>query len=146
MNIRRSVVAATATVMLGSGLAMAAPATAAPAAPAADSVSAQVQDSWTKVWQSTISGDYMASHGKWYSQGYKQPNGSRMARGVFTCWGGGEATLTVWNMDTGKKGKKTHRCDGVRHHTPVVGYQNGETVKLLLKGKKKTRVEAWAGR
>ncbi|MER6421139.1 hypothetical protein [Streptomyces sp. NPDC001137] len=151
MNTRRRSALAIATLICAAAAATGptADALAAPAAPAvppslADTIS--VQTSWTRLWQSTISKDYMQAYGKWISQGYREPNGSRIARGVFSCTGGGEETLTVRNLDTGQKESKTHRCNGDRHHTPVVSYRNGETVKLILKGSKKTTVEAWAGR
>ncbi|MFE2972198.1 hypothetical protein ACFXKC_53355 [Streptomyces sp. NPDC059340] len=151
MNTRRRPALAIATLICAAAAAsgvsteaLAAPAATAAPATLADTIS--VQTSWTKVWQSTISKDYMQAYGKWISQGYREPNGSRIARGVFSCTGGGEETLTVWNLDTGQKESKTHRCNGDRHHTPVVGYHKGETVKLILKGRKKTTVEAWAGR
>ncbi|MEU3601561.1 hypothetical protein ABZ714_22985 [Streptomyces sp. NPDC006798] len=132
-RIRTTLTRSTAAVLLGTGLTVAAPGAHA--------------DTWSKRWETTISQDYLTSHGKkWTSQGYKLPNGSRMARGVFSCRGGGQATLTVFNLDTGTKRSKKHSCTGARRHTPVVAYRNGETVKLILKSGKKTKVEAWAGR
>ncbi|MFF4172372.1 hypothetical protein [Streptomyces sp. NPDC001744] len=144
MNLRRSLALSTATVMLGGGLALgAAPVvSAAPAAPAP--VAAQA--SWTNVWNANISADYLRSHGrKWVSQGYKLPRGTNMARGVFTCWGGGNATLRVLILDTGKSVTKQHRCNGQKHYA-TVAYRRGQTVKLVLNGSKNTRLEAWAGR
>ncbi|MFJ8587531.1 hypothetical protein ACIRD2_23185 [Streptomyces sp. NPDC093595] len=144
MNLRRSLALSTATVMLGGGLALgAAPAvSAAPAAPAP----AAAKASWTNVWNAGISGDYLKSHGKnWVSQGYKLPRGTNMARGVFTCWGGGNAKLKVLILDTGKSTTKKHRCNGKKHYA-TIAYKRGQTVKLVLNGSKDTRVEAWAGR
>ncbi len=103
-------------------------------------------DSWTKLWQSQISKDYLQGHGRWVSQGDKLPAGSRMARGVFYCSGGGPAELTVLDLDSGQQGTKDYDCDGNRHYTPVVAYHNGETVKLILKSPQTTTVEEWAGR
>ncbi|MFF9850442.1 hypothetical protein [Streptomyces litmocidini] len=146
MNLRRSLALSTATLMLGGGLAMgAAPAvSAAPAAPAPAPAAAQA--SWTNVWNASVSGDYLRSHGKkWVSQGYKLPRGTNMARGVFTCWGGGNAKLKVLILDTGKSSTKQHRCNGQKHYA-TVAYKRGETVKLILSGSKDTRLEAWAGR
>ncbi|MCS0634730.1 hypothetical protein NX801_03450 [Streptomyces sp. LP05-1] len=142
MNLHRSLALSTATVMLGGGLALgAAPAvSAAPAAPAA------AQASWTNAWNATISGDYLKSHGKkWVSQGYKLPRGTNMARGVFTCWGGGNAKLKVLILDTGKSVTKQHQCNGKKHYA-TIAYKRGQTVKLVLNGSKNTRLEAWAGR
>lgn len=141
MNVRRSVAVSAATIMLGGGLAL-----AAPAANAAPTDGPAVQDSWSRLWTADISGDYLKSHSQWVSQGYKQPNGSRMARGVFSCSGNGTAKLTVLNLDTGQSKSKTHGCKGDRYHVDPVSYRNGETVKLILKGSKNTKVEAWAGR
>ncbi|WP_158827834.1 hypothetical protein [Streptomyces sp. NRRL S-118] len=102
--------------------------------------------SWTNVWNAGISGDYLKSHGKkWVSQGYKLPRGTNMARGVFTCWGGGNAKLKVLVLDTGKSTTKKHRCNGKKHYA-TIAYKRGQTVKLVLNGSKDTRVEAWAGR
>ncbi|WP_251091376.1 hypothetical protein [Streptomyces sp. Caat 7-52] len=147
MNTRRRSALAIATVMCAAAVASG-PAAEALAAPAVTTRTGtvSVQTSWTKVWQSTISKDYLDGHEKWISQGYRQPSGSRVARGVFRCTGHSEAKLTVWNLDTGQKKSKTHSCDGARHHTPVVAYQNGETLKLILTGGNTTSVEAWAGR
>ncbi|MET9432271.1 hypothetical protein [Streptomyces sp. NPDC003036] len=156
MNLRRNLALTTATVMLGGGLAMgAAPATAAtPAAPAPATATAAAQAApgpvvtkagWKNLWNANISGDYLKSHNKkWVSQGYKLPGGSSMARGVFTCWGGGNAKLKVLILDTGKSTTKKHRCNGKKHYA-TVAYKRGETVKLVLEGSKNTRVEAWAG-
>ncbi|GAA3839032.1 hypothetical protein GCM10022403_084220 [Streptomyces coacervatus] len=149
MNTRRRSALAIASVMcataVASGSALTAPAATAATGTPTDTVSAQT--SWTKEWQSTIGRDYMQSHHKWVSQGYRAPNGTREARGVFSCTGDDDQVkLTVWNLDTGAKQSKTGWCDGDRHHTPVVAYQNGETLKLILKGVKTTVVEAWAGR
>ncbi|MFI6105227.1 hypothetical protein [Streptomyces sp. NPDC051310] len=123
--------------MLGGGLALgAAPAvSAAPAAPAP----AAAKASWTNVWNAGISGDHLKSHGKkWVSQGYKLPRGTNMTRGVFTCWGGGNAKLKVLILDTGKSTTKKHYA--------TIAYKRGQTVELVLNGSKDTRVEAWAGR
>ncbi len=68
-----------------------------------------------------------------------------MARGVFTCWGGGNAKLKVLVLDTGKSTTKKHRCNGKKHYA-TIAYKRGQTVKLVLNGSKDTRVEAWAGR
>jgi hypothetical protein len=152
MNTRKRSALVIASVLCGAAVA-AGPATEAIAAPTPTAASAtsanstSIQTSWTKVWQASVSRDYLQSHGnKWISQGYRQPNGSRMGRGVFTCGGNGSITLTVWNLDTGKKKSETNSCNGERHHTPVVGYQNGETLKLIVKGSKTSSMEAWAGR
>ncbi|MEU7278267.1 hypothetical protein AB0A69_05665 [Streptomyces sp. NPDC045431] len=152
MNLRRSLALSTATVMLGGGLAMgAAPAIAAtPTAPAPVAAEAApgpvaTKAGWKNLWNADISGDYLKSHNKkWVSQGYKLPGGSTMARGVFTCSGGGNAKLKVLVLDSGKSTTKKHRCNGKKHYA-TVAYKSGETVKLILEGSKNTRVEAWAG-
>jgi hypothetical protein len=68
-----------------------------------------------------------------------------MGRGVFSCTGGGSASLIVWNLDTQQQEGRHGNCDGVRHHTPIVAYRNGETLKLKVDSKKTIKVEAWAG-
>ncbi|WP_438453094.1 hypothetical protein [Streptomyces asiaticus] len=150
MNTRRRFPLAIATALCGAavaaGPAAEALATSAAAASGTSASVVSVQTSWTRVWQASISKEYLQGHGKWVSQGYRLPNGSRVTRGVFSCGGDGRAKLTVWNMDTGKKKTETNWCNGVRRHTPVVGYHNGETIKLILKGNRNITVEAWAGR
>ncbi|MGK5641701.1 hypothetical protein ACSNOK_25775 [Streptomyces sp. URMC 126] len=131
-----------ATAMLGGGLALAAP--AAIAAPAQDDTvaQAQVQERWRNLWNADISGDYLKTHGKkWVSGQSLVPHGANMARGVFTCWGGGEASLTV-KVSGGGSNTKKHQCNGKKHYATVAA-KGGQSFNLILKGKKNTRVEAW---
>ncbi|MDT0450663.1 hypothetical protein [Streptomyces hesseae] len=132
MNVRRSVAVSAATLMLGGGLALAAPAANA----------AQAQEHWRNLWNADISGDYLGTHGhKWVSGFSPVPQGSNMARGVFTCWGGGEAGLTV-KVAGGGSYTKTHQCNGKKHYATVAA-KPGQAFNLILKGKKNTHVEAW---
>lgn len=97
------------------------------------------------LWNAGISGDYLKSHDKkWVSQGYKLPRGTTMARGIFTCWGGGNAKLKVLVLDSGKSYTKKHKCNGKKHYATVRA-TGGDTAKLILMGSKNTRVEAWVG-
>ncbi|GGP60454.1 hypothetical protein GCM10010214_37540 [Streptomyces abikoensis] len=129
--------------MLGGGLALAAPA-AANAAPAAAGTTTQAQagEHWRNLWNADISGDYLGTHGKkWVSGLTSVPSGANMARGVFTCWGGGEASLTVKVVGGGSYTKK-HQCNGKKHYATVAA-KPGQAFNLTLKGKKDTHVEAW---
>ncbi|MCC3775235.1 hypothetical protein [Streptomyces sp. UNOB3_S3] len=143
MNVRRSIAVSAATLMLGGGLALAAP--AANAAPAAQGTTAQgatAQEHWRNLWNADISGDYLGTHGKkWVSGLTLVPSGANMARGVFTCWGGGEASLTV-KVVGGGSNTKTHRCNGVKHYATAAA-KPGQAFNLTLKGSKNTHVEAW---
>ncbi|RSO13681.1 hypothetical protein DMH18_01695 [Streptomyces sp. WAC 06783] len=151
-NLRTSVALSAATALLSGGAVLAAPAvTAAPATgvPAAAAQDTSARGGWQKQWSSRISADYLKTHGKkWVSGVYRQPDWSNMARTTFRCSGGGQAKVTIKNIDSGKKASKKHNCDGRKHYA-TLAYRKGQHVRITLqstKGSPKTTtVEAWAG-
>lgn len=151
MNVRKGIALAAATAALAGGVALAPAANAAPVDPAvtqAAGVSAQV--TWYPQWRSTISADYLNSHGKkWVSGAYRQPTWSTMARGTFRCSGGGEAELRILDVDRTKNTAVLRRkCNGAKHYV-TIPYERNHHIKLILTWKSgkvsDTIIEAWAG-
>jgi hypothetical protein len=148
--MRTSIYRIVAGLIVSGGLALA---TITPAA-----AENEAQGQWLKDWESTISKDYLDTHGhKWVSEAFPTNQGKvqgyNMARGVFSCTGGGRMNLVVWNLVTQQQEGKTHDCNGDRHHTPVVAFRKGESVKLVLESSgfitneaHTTKVEGWFGR
>ncbi|MFG1798446.1 hypothetical protein [Nocardia sp. NPDC049149] len=108
----------------------------------------EIETSWSKQWQSTIDRDYLVAHGnKWQSQNFSLPGGSNQGRAVFKCTGGGDAKVSIKNLNTGQVHSKTHNCNGDRHHVDPVAYRSGEALRIFIdRSSKTTTIEAWAGR